>query len=138
VVPTGAARYAAEVGAWAGSARFENTFAGHTGSGYVTGLDTPGSSVAVAVAVPGAGDHRLEFRVANATGSPAQMTVSALDPATGAVHGTAILHVPSTPSWASWQSVPVELTMVAGTNLVVCGVGSSDQGGVNLDALTLG
>jgi len=137
VVPTGAARYAAEVGAWAGSARFENTFAGHTGSGYVTGLDTPGSSVAVAVAVTGAGDHRLEFRVANATGSPAQMTVSALDPATGAVHGTAILHVPSTPSWASWQSVPVELTMVAGTNLVVCGVGSSDQGGVNLDALTL-
>ena len=42
VVPHGPARFQAEVGAWAGSARFENTFAGHRGMGYVTGLDTEG------------------------------------------------------------------------------------------------
>jgi hypothetical protein len=33
--------------------------------------------------------------------------------------------------------VPVTLTMAAGTNLVVCSVESSDQGGVNLDYLAL-
>ena len=49
VVPQGPARYQAEVGAWAGSARFENTFGGHSGMGYVTGLDTEGSSVAMAI-----------------------------------------------------------------------------------------
>ena len=47
VVPQGPAHFQAEVGAWAGSARFENTFAGHEGMGYVTGLESEGSSVAV-------------------------------------------------------------------------------------------
>ena len=70
VVPQGPAHFQAEVGAWAGSARFENTFGGHEGMGYVTGLDTEGSSVAVAISVPGAGSRRLLCRVANSTGSP--------------------------------------------------------------------
>ena len=47
-VPQGPAHFQADVGAWAGSARFGNTFGGHEGMGYVTGLDTEGSSVAVA------------------------------------------------------------------------------------------
>ena len=52
IVPDGPAHFQADVGAWAGSARFENTFGGNEGMGYVTGLDTEGSSVAVAIAVP--------------------------------------------------------------------------------------
>ena len=116
--PHGPAHFQAEVGAWAGSARFENTFGGHKGMGYVTGLDTEGSSVAVAISVPSAGSRRLLCHVANATGSPSTLTVRALDPATGNLHGTATLHVPSTPAWTSWQTVPVTLTMAAGTNLV--------------------
>ena len=137
VVPHGPAHFQAEVGAWAGSARFENTFGGHEGMGYVTGLDTEGSSVAVAISVPSAGSRRLLCRVANSTGSPSALTVRALDPATGHVHGTATLTVPSTPAWTSWRTVPVTLTMAAGTNLVVCSVEASDQGGVNLDYLAL-
>ncbi len=65
VVPQGPTHFQAEVGAWAGSARFENTFGGHEGMGYVTGLDTEGSSVAVAISVHAAGTHRLLCRVAN-------------------------------------------------------------------------
>ena len=75
------AHFQAEVGAWAGSAGFENTFGGHEGMGYVTDLETVGSSVAVAIAVPEAGSRRLLCRVANATGSPSTLTVRALDPA---------------------------------------------------------
>jgi alpha-glucosidase len=137
VVPRARAHFQAEVGAWAGSARFENTAVGYEGSGYVTGLDTEGSSVAVAISVPAGGDRRLLCRVANATGSPSTLTVSALDPATGQRHGTAALSVPSTSAWTAWQTVPVGLTMAAGTNLVVCGVEATDQGAVNLDHLAL-
>ena len=53
------------------------------------------------------------------------------------LHGTATLDVPSTPAWTSWQTVPVTLTMAAGTNLVVCSVEASDQGAVNLDYVAL-
>ena len=137
VVPQGQASFQAEVGAWAGTARFENTFAGFKGMGYVTGLETEGSSVAVAMSVPSAGSRRIQCHVANATGTPSELTVRALDPATGSVHGTATLNVPSTSAWASWQSVSVTLAMAAGTNLVVCSVESPEQGPVNLDSLTL-
>jgi alpha-glucosidase len=137
VVPEGAVPYQAEVGAWAGSARFENTFGGHRGMGYVTGLDTEGSSVAVALSVRSGGSRRLLFHVANATGSSSRLTVRALDPATGDLHGTATLDVPSTSAWTSWQTVPVTLNMVGGANVVVCSVESSDLGGVNLDYVAL-
>jgi hypothetical protein len=137
VVPQGPVQFQAEVGAWAGSARFEQTFGGHKGMGYVTGLDTVGSSVALAISVQSAGSRRLLCHVANSTGSPSELTVSALDPATGNLHGTATLYVPSTSAWTSWQTVPVTLTMAAGTNLVVCSVETSNQGAVNLDYLAL-
>jgi glucan 1,6-alpha-isomaltosidase len=137
VVPQGPAQFSAEVGAWTGSARFANTFGGHKGMGYVTGLDTAGTSVAVAISVHGAGSHRLMCHVANSTGTPSTLTVSALDPATGNVHGTTTVAVASTTAWTSWQTVPITLTMAAGTNLVVCSVESPVQGAVNLDYLAL-
>jgi glucan 1,6-alpha-isomaltosidase len=137
VVPPGPAQYQADVGAWGGSARFDNNFKGHTGMGYVTGLETEGSSVAMAISAHAAGNHRVQCRVANSTGTRSTLTVRALDPATGDVHGTAELRVESTPAWHSWQTVTVTLAMNAGTNLVVFSVGSSDQGGVNFDHVTL-
>jgi alpha-glucosidase len=137
VRPPGSAHFQAEVGAWGGSARCENTFGGHEGMGYVTGLDTEGSSVAVAISVPRTGIQRIGCRVANATGSDSTLTVHALDPASGRIHGTALLRVPSAAQWTWWRSVPVTLTMAAGTNLLVFSVDAADQGGVNLDYVSL-
>jgi hypothetical protein len=105
--------------------------------GYVTGLETVGSSVTVAISVRKTGSRRVVCHVANATGTPSALTVRALDPATGHVNGTATLQVPSTSAWTSWTSVPVTLHMAAGTNLVVCSVETSAQGGVNLDYIAL-
>ncbi len=133
VTPAGPPQYQAEVGAWAGSARFDKTFSGHSGMGYVSGLDTVGSSVAVAIAVSSAGSTQLQCRVANSSGNPSTLTVNALDPHSGNVNGTATLTVPSTPSWSTWQMVPVTLTMASGTNLVVFSVEAADQGPVNID-----
>ncbi len=137
VKPEGAPQYQADVGAWAGSVRFDNNFGGHTGMGYVTGLETEGSSATVAVAVHSAGSHRVRCRVANSTGTMSTLTVQSLDPGTGKVNGTAELRVRSTSAWHSWQTVPVTLTMKAGTNLVVFSVERADQGGVNLDHVTV-
>ncbi len=137
VKPGSTAQYQADVGAWAGSARFENNFGGHTGMGYVTGLETEGSSVAIAVSVHSAGSHHLHCRVANSTGTVSTLTVRALDPVTGDINGTAELRVRSTPAWNSWQTVPVTLTMKSGTNLVVFSVEGPDQGGINLDHVTV-
>jgi len=136
-VPDGPPTYQAEVGAWSGSARFENTFKGFTGMGYVTGLDTVGSSVAVAVAVKSGGSHQLRFRVANSTGKQSTLTVRALDPKTGQAHGETLLHVPHTSAWATWQMVSISLAMAEGANLVVASVESAGQGGVNLDHVAL-
>lgn len=135
VVPAGPARYQAEVGAWTGSARFDNVYAGHSATGYVTGLDAPGSSVAVAVSRAGAGTCRLVLRVANATGAEATLTVQALDPASGRARGSARLTVASGPQWTDWREVPVAVGMAAGDNLVVVSYGDGDRGAVNLDAL---
>ena len=77
VVPQGAVHFQADVGAWAGSAAFGNAFGGHEGMGYVTGLETVGSSVAVAISVHEAGSRHLVCRVANATGTPSALTVRA-------------------------------------------------------------
>jgi hypothetical protein len=137
VTPQGPAQYQAEVGAWAGSARFENTFDGHTGMGYMTDLDTVGSSVGLGISVPRAGSRHLLCRVANSTGGPSSLSVRSLDPETGDLNGSTTLEVASTPAWSTWQTVPVTLTMAAGTNLVVFGVETHGQGGINLDAVTV-
>ena len=105
--------------------------------GYVTGLDTEGSSVAVAISAKSAGPHQLSCRVANSTGNEAALTVSALDPTSGAVHGTATLTVPSTPAWTTWQTLSCPLTMASGTNLVVLSMNTGGQGAVNLDSLAV-
>jgi alpha-glucosidase len=137
VVPEGPARFQAEVGAWAGSARFDNAVGGHQGTGYVTGLDGPQSSVAVAVSVHRGGTHRLLCRVANSTGRPLTLSLRGLDPTDGSSRGTATASVPSTPAWHSWQTVATTLTMAAGTNLVVCSMAPPGTGSVHLDYLAL-
>jgi hypothetical protein len=137
VAPPGPMHFQAEVGAWAGTARFENTFQGHEGMGYITALDTEGSSVAVAISVSRPGNHRILCHVANATGSPSALVVRSLEPVTGHVHGTARLEVPSEAAWTIWRTVSLHLTLGQGTNLVVCSVEPASQGGVNLDYLAL-
>ena len=134
ITPSGPARYAAEVGAWSGTARFENTFAGHQGLGYVTGLDTPESSVSVAVSVAKAGRHTLSCRVANATGGPSSLNVYATDPGNGKQFGSARLTVSSTPVWTTWQTIPLQLDLGPGVNLITVATG---DGSVNVDFVEL-
>ncbi len=118
VTPQEMVRYQAQVGALSGTARFENTAHGYTGSGYVTGLDTEGSSVGVAVSVEKSGTRELTFRVANGSGKATGLTVTVQDAHTGTAHGSSRVSVPASLSWSDWHDVSVPLHLEAGANLV--------------------
>jgi glucan 1,6-alpha-isomaltosidase len=137
VTPQEPVRYLAEVGGLGGTARFDNTFAGHIGLGYVTGLDTPGSSVTLRIAVDSGGEHQLSFRVVNATGNPASLTVVVQDPQTGVVSGIGRLNVRNSAGWTDWRRVEVPLAFEAGTNFVVVSFESDDSGSIHLDSVTV-
>ncbi len=137
VTPQETVRYQAQVGALSGTARFENTARGHTGSGYVTGLDTEGSSLGVAVSVEKSGTRAVTFRVANGSGKPAGLTLTVQDAQTGASHGSGRLSLPASLSWSHWHDVSVPLHLEDGPNLVTLSVGAGDNGGPNVDSLTI-
>jgi len=136
ITPGGPATYQSEVGAWFGSARFENAVGGYTGLGYVTGLDTPGAGLTVLMSA-GAGRHRLACRVANATGGSSSLTVTTADYDSGRLIGTTSLDVPSTPTWSDWQTREIEVQLGPGPTMVTLARSSSDRGGVHVDRLTL-
>jgi glucan 1,6-alpha-isomaltosidase len=133
VTPQSPAHFETEVGAWAGTARFENSFAGYEGSGYVTGLDTAGSSVTLAIAAASSGVYRLDCHVANGTGSLSVIEVVSLDPESGSQIGSTRLEVPSSAEWTDWQTVTLSLRLSSGDNLVVFGFGPRSVGSVNID-----
>jgi hypothetical protein len=136
VTPAEPASYQAQMGAMAGTARFENSAQGYTGSGYVTGLDTPGSGIGMAIAVETSGTHILTCRVANGTGEPARLAVTAQDAHTGAMYGSGRVSLAASLSWSDWQEVPVSLQFEAGTNLVVLSA-ITGRAGLNVDSLTI-
>jgi hypothetical protein len=137
VTPLEAIRHQADVGGWLGGAHFENTFSGHTGMGYVTGLDTPGSGLTLAIAVPHAGSRDCMFRVANGTGKPASLTVSAHDPESGKTHSVGRLEVAASRDWSHWHDVRVWLALDEGTNFITTSFGAGDVGGLNIDSVTI-
>ncbi len=133
VTPQEEIHHQAEVGAFAGTAHFDNIFEGHSGLGYVTGLDTEGSSVTVAVSVARAGTHTVRCRVANGSGAPATLGVAVRDPRSGVVRATRRATVAMSRSWSTWHDVGVTMELAEGMNLVVL----SCTGAVNVDNLVV-
>ena len=137
VTPLEAIRHQADVGGWSGGAHFENTFNGHSGMGYVTGLDTLGSSLTLAIAIPHAGSHDCIFRVANGTGKPASLTVTAQDPESGKTHSVGRLKLAAARDWSHWHDVRVSLTLAEGTNFITTSFGAGDVGSLNIDSVAI-
>jgi alpha-glucosidase len=137
VTPVGSATYQADVGAWTGSARFDNVVSGYTGRGYVTGLDTPGASVTVVVSAKKAGLHTMAWRVANATGMTSSLSITAVDSDGGRHIGKALLEVPSAPSWSTWRTSRVDIELGQGDTMITVARTRTDRGAVNVDHLTV-
>ena len=104
VVPHGPAHFQAEVGAWAGIGAVREHLRRPRGHGLRHRSRHRGEqcgrrhlgaeSRQPPDSVPCGQRHRESV----------ELTVPALDPATGHVHGTAMFHVPSTPAWTSWRT----------------------------------
>ncbi|WP_432992460.1 ricin-type beta-trefoil lectin domain protein [Dactylosporangium sp. CA-233914] len=110
---------------------------GYTGSAFVAGYETTGSSLAVDVSgVPAAGSYRLQVRYANATGGDGQNTTRTLSTKVNSTAGPA-LSLPSTGSWETWGTASATVNLPAGTSTVTVLRNASDSGRVNIDSIAL-
>ncbi len=77
------------------------------------------------------------FRVANGTGKPASLTVTAHDPESGSMRGSGHIELAASRDWSQWHEVRLPLTLESGTNFIVTSFSGDDVGGLNLDSVTV-
>jgi hypothetical protein len=75
--------------------------------------------------------------VANGTGKPASLTVTAHDPESGRTRSVGHLELAASRDWSQWHDVSVSLTLEEGTNFIVTSFGAGDVGGLNLDSVAI-
>jgi alpha-glucosidase (family GH31 glycosyl hydrolase) len=120
---------------WGAAAAYDH--AGHTGSGFVAGMNQTGSGIERDVsAVPAAGTYQLAVRYANATGGDGLDTTRTLSTTVNGAPGPA-LTLPVTASWDTWSTVSVPVSLHAGVNSIGVVMNASDSGNVNLDSLAV-
>lgn len=135
VTPTSGRRYQAVFAAWGGGANFNNNHRNHRSIGFVDKLEAASEAPTVTFAVTAsrAGTHPIRYRYANSMGSRSTMTV-----AVERLDGTAVaapftVGFPHLSAWDVWGSVPGEIKLAAGLNLVTIGRSADDQGAINLN-----
>src|SRR3954471_22630448 len=127
----------AEAALLGGSAATALDHTGFTGSAFVAGFETAGSSLAFDISgIPAAGSYRLAIRYANAAGSDGQSATRALSTRINGAAGPAI-SFPPTGSWDTWQVASATVALVAGTNAVSIVVAAGDSGRVNIDSVAI-
>jgi len=110
---------------------------GHTGSAFVAGFETAGSSLAFDISgVPVAGNYRLAIRYANASGSDGQSVPRTLSTRINGAIGPA-LRFTTTASWDDWAIATATVPLTAGTNAVTVVQGAGDSGRVNIDSIAI-
>ena len=134
VAPVGDGLYELEEATLTGGAKFDTEHAGYTGSGFVSGIQTAGSSsVKVEVNTAKAGDYRFVLHYANGPNpfqGPKKMTL--------VVNGASRqITLPSTGTWKTWGNYTDTVALNGGTNVIELKYGTNDDGNVNLDSLRL-
>ncbi|NUR73595.1 MAG: carbohydrate-binding protein [Hamadaea sp.] len=109
----------------------ESNWPGYTGTGFANCDNVTGSGVEWTVTAQQAGPTNLTVRYANGntTNRPAALAVN------GTIVGTPVFG--PTGAWSAWQSVTVQATLNAGTNVVRL-TATTASGPANLDSLTVG
>ncbi|MBE2317473.1 DUF1080 domain-containing protein [Solirubrobacter sp. CPCC 204708] len=130
VAPVSEGFFELEEGVMAGGAKFDTEHAGFTGNGFVSGIQTKGSSsVKIEMNAGKAGDYRMALHYANGPNpfaGPKKMTLI--------VNGTSRqITLPSTGTWKTWGYYLDTVALKAGVNEVELLYGADDDGNVNLD-----
>ncbi|WP_084618043.1 pectate lyase [Cellvibrio sp. OA-2007] len=92
----------------------ENTNAGYTGNGYTNTNNSQGTAIAWAVNATTSSRHTVTFRYANGgtTNRNGALIIN------GGSNGNYTVQLPTTGSWATWQTVSIEIDLVQGNNSV--------------------
>ncbi|WP_433064567.1 CBM35 domain-containing protein [Dactylosporangium sp. CS-033363] len=127
--PTGSGRsYEAEAAFFSSGPSVASSTGGYSGTGYLTGFTGVGARVIATVNAPAAGARQVGLRYGNASG--AARTLSQY------VNGIKIGQV-SLPAGSGWLTATQTVTLRAGVNLIGWQVDSGDNGGVNVDVITV-
>ncbi|WP_246606394.1 carbohydrate-binding protein [Paractinoplanes toevensis] len=122
--------YAGQSGWTEGSTQFVENVPAASG-GHDVGYTAAGRWLTYRVDVPAAGRYDLELRVANGSGSTAPDAVSLRDTADKTL---AIVSVPATGGWTTYQSIHTPVDLVVGDQLVKI---FCETGNFNLDYLRI-
>ncbi|MFT3861871.1 hypothetical protein [Micropruina sp.] len=135
VTPARGRRYQAVFAAWGGGANFNNNHLNHRSIGFVDKLEAAsvGPTVTFAVQVSNTGNYPIRYRYANAMGYRATMTVIAERVDGTAVAAPSSVAFPHLSAWDVWGTVPGEIVLDAGVNLITVARSASDQGAINLN-----
>lgn len=127
----------ADTGTLAGGAKLADDHNGHSGAGFVAGLEHTGAGLSLSVTgVPAAGDYQVQLRYANArAGSQAVQTRTMTVSADGATPVTATL--PATSGWDYWRTASVRVRLRAGTNTVALSCPTEQSCNINLDTVAV-
>jgi hypothetical protein len=130
VAPVSEGFFELEDGILTGGAKFDTEHAGFTGNGFVSGIQTAGSSsVKIEMNAGKAGDYRMALHYANGPNpfqGPKKLTLI--------VNGTSRqITLPSTGTWKTWGYYLDTVALNAGNNTVELKYNTGDDGNVNLD-----
>lgn len=121
----------AEAGQFGGTASLQKDHNGHSGTGFVAGLQDGASDTVRFADVPAAGSYALQLRVSNAQPVPGTVSV-----AVGSAPA-ATVSVPITSSWDSWRTITVPVSLSAGANNVTIGCPGPSSCKLNLDTVAV-
>jgi Glycosyl hydrolases family 31/Carbohydrate binding module (family 35)/Carbohydrate binding module (family 6) len=123
---------AADAGALSGGAKVAADHNGHSGTGFLAGLERAGASDAVTVTgVPKSGSYRLQLRYANGQAGPGTMSIGA------STSAPVTATLAPTSGWDYWRTISVGVTLAAGTNTVTLGCPTDDSCHVNVDTVAV-
>lgn len=135
VTPNAGRRFQAVFAAWGGGANFNNNHLNHRSIGFVDKLEaaSPAPTVTFAVNASAAGRHPIRYRYANSMGYRSTMTVSVERVDGSVVTAPFQVGFPHLSAWDVWGTVPGQIVLAQGVNLITIGRSDEDTGAINLN-----
>ncbi|GAA1608633.1 TIM-barrel domain-containing protein [Actinoplanes couchii] len=122
----------AETGQFTGRAKLADDHNGHSGDGFLAGLEGTGDGAAFTVTgVPAAGTYQVQLRYANGPAGNAPLQARTVSV------GTATATLAPTSGWDFWRTQAVKVSLKAGTNTVALGCPTAESCHVNVDTIAV-
>ncbi|MGI6879681.1 family 16 glycoside hydrolase [Microbacterium sp. gxy059] len=135
--PSSSGWYEAEQASLLGGAQTDDEHWGHSGLGFVDGIDSVGSGVSFAVTAEEAGEHAVNVRYANGPNPEPDQDKKMTLVVNGEPQDEPWVFAPHD-DWKTWEFSSREVALKEGVNTIALRYEDGDDGHVNIDALSLG